>query len=399
VTFITTDALAIPDTLVTRVENRFTLPNAQTAGIAVGAQVSGLNIRLTAGSTRATVSSIAVNGTTTTYEIAGGTVVGDGSVTFGSVPATRFNRTVTKVINTFTLPATARSVSALLYSGLPLTGATIEATSATMPATIASVSRNLATGTTTVIISGGTLTGNGLAKFGHVVQTELFGTTITLPSTVSMDHLYLGQTVTGSGIAGGAVIAALDRGLRTVTFAADKPMTRTGFSSISFGVGGRNTVTQNRNGLILAGGATTVTNTTISANTFNGIEIRGSGVVVGGQTQHHRIGTALAPVSRSNQIHSNGGWGLYFTPAANGAKNSVVIQGNFLGTTSTAVVPSTLANRKGNIGHFTTREEVFAGLSRQLVPRGIDGMDPANNQHGRYQASGGTGGGGTGGVR
>jgi hypothetical protein len=62
-------------------------------------------------------------------------------------------------------------------------------------------------------------------------------------------------------------------------------------------------------------------------------------------------------------------------------------------------VPSTLANRKGNIGHFTTREEVFAGLSRQLVPRGIDGMDPANNQHGRYQASGGTGGGGTGGVR
>jgi hypothetical protein len=406
VTFLSTDPAAIPDTLATRVENRFTLPNPPPAGIVVGMQVNGPNVRLTPGSRRATIARIIPNGTVTTFEIAGGTVVANQqndpvSVTFVRANGTRFSQNVTKVVDTFTIAAAARGVASLLYVGLPLTGPTIQAAAVDTPASIVSpLEWNLATGVTTVKIAGGVLTGNGNVSFGHVVATTLSGRTITLPSTVNMDNLFLGQTVRGNGIAGSTVITAIDRAARTVTFAEDRLMTRTGFSVVSFDPGGRNTVTQNRTGLILAGGASTVANTTISANTLNGVEIRGSGWPVGAPTRHHRIGTSLAPAAGSNQIHSNGGWGIYFTPAANGAKNSVTIEGNLLGTTSTGVVPSTLANRKGNVGHFNNaREEVFAGLSGRLVPRGIDGMDAAGNQHGRYQASAGGGSSGSGGVR
>jgi hypothetical protein len=368
--------------------------------------VSGPNIRLAAGSTRATVAPISISGVIT-FEITGGTLVGDGRVTFGSTPATRFNRDdVTKVTDTFTLSSSARSVSALLYTGLGLTGPTVRVNDPAdpeadpTPASIAAISRNLTTGVTTVRITGGTLTGNGAVSFGHVVYTKLDSRTITVPSTVNIDNLYLGQTVRGTGIAGDTSITAIDREARTVTFAENRLMTRTGLSVISFGVGGRNIVTQNRTGLILAGGATTVTNTTITANTFNGIEIRGSGVTVDGQARHHRIGTTLAPVAGSNQIHSNQGWGIFYTPAVSTdvKNNRVSIQGNFLGTTSLAVVPSSLSNKKGNIGHFTTREEVFRGLSDRVVPRAIDGMDSVANQHGRYQSAGG-GSSGTGGTR
>ena len=282
-------------------------------------------------------------------------------------------------------------------------GPTIRATSAATPVSISAISRNLTTGVTTITITGGTVTGNGNVTFGHIVATALNATSIVLPASVNLSNLFLGQSVSGTGIPAGTVITAIDTATRTVSFAADRKITRDGFTAVTFGVGGRNTVTQNRNGLILGGGATTVTNTTISANTFNGIEIRGSGATVGTTTVHHSIGTSLAPVAGSNQIHSNGGWGIYFTSATNAGttpvKNSVTIQGNFLGTTTLAVVPSTLSNRKGNIGHFDgAREAAFAGPSSRLVPRGIDGIDLVGNQHGRYQQSGG-GGSGNGGVR
>lgn len=396
VTFIPADPVAIPDTLATRVENRFTLPSAVAAGITAGTLVSGPNIRLAAGSARATVAPISVNGVTT-FEITGGTVVGDGTVSFGS-GVTRFDLSVTKVTNTFTVSSAARSVSALLYGGLGLTGPMIQVNDPATPARIGTVIRNRATGVTTVTIEGGKLAGNGITSFGHVVATTLSGRTITLPATVNMDNLYLGQAVNGTGIAAATVITAIDRVTRTVTFAADRLMTRTGFSVISFGVGGRNTVTQNRTGLVLNGGATTVTNSSIVGNIFNGIDINGSGATVDGQLRDHRIGTTLAPVAGSNQIHSNQGWGIFYTSAVvdDIKNNRVRIQGNFLGTTSLAVVSSTLSNRKGNIGHFTTREEVFRGLSDRLVPRAIDALDSVNNQHGRYQ---GPSGGGTGGTR
>ena len=481
VAFVENLPASIPDSLATRVENRFTLPTANATGITAGMQVSGPNIRLAAGSTRATVMQVGSGGGTTTFEITGGTIVGNGDITFGSTPATRFNRTVTKVVNTFTLSAAAKSVSSLLYPGLALTGTTIQVTQSTdpdaptrTPATIAAagIERNLSTGVTTVTISGGTITGSGNVSFGNVVYTELNGRTIALPKTPVLDNLYLGQTVSGTGIAGGAAITRINReavtttgtteidskivsGLSTVdnlavgmpvsgsgiqpgttiseiytngtiklsqaatasansvslkfndntvvlTFAEDRKMTRSGFSVITFGVGGRNTVTQNRTGLILGGGATTVTNTTILANTFNGIEISGSGWPVGTPTAHHRIGTALAPTTASNQIHSNGGWGVFFTSGVTDdvKNNRVKIQGNFLGTTTLAVVSSTLSNKKGNIGHVPAggREAVFAGLANGLTPRTADGLDASNNQHGRYQAAGG-GGSGTGGTR
>ena len=401
----------IPQAAATRVSNtQFTLPASFQASawrLVPGLQILGQGVVPTTGNTRATISTVSTNATTgvTTVTVTGGRVTTNGVVTFIASDQTAIpDVQATRVTATqFTLSSASKGVSALLYAGLRLTGSTIEASSAETPASISAISRNLVTGVTTVTITGGTITGNGLVRFGDIVATTLNGTSLVLPSSVNMANLFLGQAVSGTGIASGTVITAIDPATRTISFADGKRMTRTGFTGITFGVGGRNTVTQNRTGLILAAGATTVTNTSIVANTLNGIDISGSGVA----GQHHTVGTAVAPSTRSNQIHSNGGWGVYFTPAADAVKNSVVIKGNYLGTTTLAVVASTLSNKKGNIGHFTTSEQVFAGLGSRLVPRAIDGIDPSNNQHGRYQGTaGGTGGGGgtggtggTGGVR
>ena len=472
-----TPVTQIPSVSMTRVaanQFRFSLPSWSPWRLMPGMQILGTGVTPTSGNAKATISTVSTDATSVTVTVTGGTVTANGAVTFvandsaaiPSVLATRVNNT------TLTLPSASRSISALLSTGLTLMGPTIQATSAATPVSISAISRNLSTGVTTVTISGGTITGSGNVSFGNVVYTELNGRTIALPKTPVLDNLYLGQTVSGTGIAGGAAITRINReavtttgtteidskivsGLSTVdnlavgmpvsgsgiqpgttiseiytngtiklsqaatasansvslkfndntvvlTFAEDRKMTRSGFSVITFGVGGRNTVTQNRTGLILGGGATTVTNTTILANTFNGIEISGSGWPVGTPTAHHRIGTALAPTTASNQIHSNGGWGVFFTSGVTDdvKNNRVKIQGNFLGTTTLAVVSSTLSNKKGNIGHVPAggREAVFAGLANGLTPRTADGLDASNNQHGRYQAAGG-GGSGTGGTR
>jgi subtilisin-like proprotein convertase family protein len=398
----------IPQVQATRIAaNRFTLPANWSAAsrLVPGLQILAANVNPASAGTRATIGAISTNVATgvTTVTVVGGVVAGDGPVTFvANVPTSFAEVLATRVdATTLTLPAASKAIAALVYPGLRLMGPGIQPNVATVPASVAAVSLNPTTGVTTVTLTGGTITRNGSVKFGDIVFTELNGTTVSLPGTVNMDNLFLGQGVSGTGFAGGAVITAIDRSSRTVSFAEDKRITRSGFSSITFAGGGRNVVTLNRNGLALNGGATTVTNSTITANTFDGIVIRGSGVSVGGQEFHHRIGTNLAPSTRSNQIHANGGWGVFFTSAvSDGIKNVVRIQGNYLGTTTLAVVSAALSNRKGNIGHVPSAgvQSVFAGLGSRLVPRVIDGLDPSNNQHGRYQGTGGGAGGGSGGV-
>lgn len=400
VTFIANDPLSIPEVLATKVDNMFTVPTAIATRLTVGMQASGPNIGLNLGSTRATITSITRSGDVTAVTVTGGTVIGSGNITFGTPPTPTFVLSVQKIH--LTLAASSRAVGALLFSGLPLLGTTINPATPATPARVNTTFTNPTTGVTMVSIVGGAITSSGTVKFGDIVSTAINQRTITLPATVNMDNLFLGQSVTGIGIAVGTTITAIDRTTRTVAFAEDRKMTRSGLSAITFGNAGRNTVTQNRTGMVLAGGATTVTNNSIFANTFNGIDIRGSGWPTAAPTSHHRIGTTLAPTSGSNQIHSNGGWGVFYTSTITDdiKNNRVRIQGNYLGTTTLAIVSSTLSNRKGNMGHFVAgREAIFAGLGSSLVPRATDGLDPSNNQHGRYQGTSGGSGTSSGGPR
>jgi subtilisin-like proprotein convertase family protein len=305
----------------------------------------------------------------------------------------------------FSLPASYAPYLARLKPGLGVTGLGIVPTNAKQAATIVSV-----TPAGVVTIAGGTVTAGGLVNFGNFVYTTVRGTTVVLPASIDLSNVFLGQSVTSEGIAGGSTIKAINRQTGEITLShpkLDEPLIKTGLYAISFGNGRRNTVQQNLTGLVLSGGATTVVNTSIFENIFNGIEIRGSGSA----GRHHSIGTSSRQSATSNAIYGNGGWGIFIgsnvSPAVK--ETRLKIQGNYLGTTSENIVPSTFANKKGNIGHVVSGQEiVFDGpevnavtKAKKYKPAVATGLDSQGNQHGRYQGrtGGGTSGGTSGGVR
>lgn len=310
----------------------------------------------------------------------------------------------------FTIPSTYTGITAADV-GMPLFGTGVSPAVAKNPATIASVVVNAARRITTITISGGTVTGNSLVTFGNVVFTQrpaiddlgnvISGRDITLPLIVNMANVFLGQSVTGDGIAPNSVITAING--QTVTLSRD--MTKTGFAAVTLVAGRRNVIQSNRTGVVLVAGATTVTNTSIVNNNFNGLEITGTGGNGAPSGANHRIGSSTVRSATSNFIHGNGGWGIFLAPPLNDTQKGtqIQIQGNFLGTNASTVVPAaTFSNKKGNIGHRpAANEEVYRGPSvggrLKYVPES-NGVDAMQNQHGVYTATGGGGTGGGGGV-
>jgi len=129
----------------------------------------------------------------------------------------------------------------------------------------------------------------------RTVRNQLW---FSLPAAISPQSLYLGQVVSGPGIAGGTTIAAINRSIVTLS----KPMTATASTrGIRFIGPARNTVQFNRTGVVLSGGNNTVTNTSIGNNTYDGIRVEGG-------TQ--AIGTARKTSNVSNAIYGNGRYGV-----------------------------------------------------------------------------------------
>jgi subtilisin-like proprotein convertase family protein len=306
--------------------------------------------------------------------------------------ATRVNAT------TFTLPGSMRTSAATLIPGLGITGPGIAPNAGQAAAVIQSVSTNATTGVTTVVLTGGQVTAGGRVTFGHFAATTLGSQMLTMPVGVSADQLYLGQRIAGTGIVAGTRITAIDRATKVVTLSA--AMTATGVTSITFpGVNNgapRNVIQSNLVGVELAGGATTITNTSIINSARDGVRITGGTNVVG---RTDRTRSAF-----SNMIYGNGGFGIAFDVGAGSRAAAVTlasqqtVRGNYLGMLMTNRAAA--ANTKGNIGlRFTTAaEELYRGAADMFLPRSPTGLDAEGNQHSPgTSGTGGTGSGGGGG--
>ena len=272
---------------------------------------------------------------------------------------------------TFTLPKSFSQVSSLTV-GMGLIGRTILPGTGQPAARIAAVTTDPTTKITTVTITAGSISANGVVTFGNYVQTNIDQTTIAIPLAVSLDALFLGQSVRGTGIPSDARIASIDQGARTIELTT--PMTASGVTAITFVAGGRNTVAFNRYGVFLAAGANTVTNTTISNSTFDGVTISGG-------TQ--MIGTSATAGPQSNAIYSNTMFGIVVQP---GAVGTTTIRGNYLGTQSPAT--TLLPNIKGNIS--------VTPVKAKWVPNVDTNIDASGNVHGLPKAPVSGGGTGTG---
>ena len=184
-------------------------------------------------------------------------------------------------------------------------------------------------GTTVGVVNQGNATGIELTTGSSSVGISPIGTTnvpvqtvrdqqiLMLPPTISARSLYLGQIVSGPGIASGTTVAAIQGTINGTIVTLSKPMTATAVTKgISFGSPARNTVQYNLTGIDLSGGVNVVTNSSIGNNVY-------SGILVQGGTQ--QIGTSRRTGSASNAIYGNGRFGVEVSAAA----QPTVIGNNF----------------------------------------------------------------------
>ena len=306
------------------------------------------------------------------------------------VSGTRVNNT------TFTLPASYRLSSALLFPGLGVNGLGIARPTATSPAAVVrSIATNATTGVTTITISGGTVNASGQVTFGNFAVTTLGGTSITLPASISPNSLYLGQLIAGDGLPTGTTITKIERSATspvaaTVTLSA--PMIRSGLTRMTFpgpnNGAPRNTVQNNLTGVVLESGSTTIVNTTIINNALDGVRIQGGTNTVG---RPDRSRSAF-----SNVIYGNGGFGIVMDVSGKPAlantrtnavtlANSQVIRGNFLGVN--VGNQSARLNAKGNIGLLfkvsgAIKQELYVGEPDvKYEPNTVTFIDAEGNQH------------------
>jgi subtilisin-like proprotein convertase family protein len=275
---------------------------------------------------------------------------------------------------TFTLPAGTLEAARRLVPGMGVLGRRVVQANRNTPVTITSVSINEKTKITTVRVAGGRVTSNGSVVIGYVVGTERNKSVISLGLPLDSDEgrarllgLFLGQQVNGTGIAFGTTITGINESDPNfggnATIALSQPMTMTGVTAISLSPIGRNVIQANRTGVILAGGSTTMTNTSVIDSNFNGIEISGGS---------HKIGTSKTRSLTSNAIHGNGGWGIaYIGTVVNRALQ--FIRGNYLGANQSTIVSTVLANGAGNIG---------PNAETKYAPNARTGLDSEGNQHG-----------------
>jgi hypothetical protein len=221
---------------------------------------------------------------------------------------------------------------------------------------------------------------NPLQGVKATAQTTTGSRTLTLPGAVPAASIYLGQAIGGTGIPAGTTIAAIDGG--TITLSA--PMRSTGTATLTLGTPSRTIVEQNLTGIRLAGGGTTVTNSDIRNNTYDGIVIDGVASLV----QQHTIGTSTKTAASSNQITSNGRWGVNVIAAAAPAANTLLasqkIQGN--------VFAKLAANKLGNIGVGTAAISTLAG---GVYTPDATTFDKSGNQHVKSTGASGSGGSGS----
>jgi parallel beta-helix repeat protein len=367
----------------------------QVAGSSSGATISGNTI------TASTKGGVRLEGAANNTVLVGNTIgAGDRDNNVGvEVATTGANRigvlpitpaaaippvTMTRTsATTFTLPASYRTDAGGLFAGLGVRSDRITVTDGSPAARIAAVATNPTTGVTTITIVGGQISASGSVTFGNFVSTTANTQQLTLPATVTADRLYVGQSVRGTANSGipttARIVAIAVDGAGIVTITLSAPLTVTGVTAVTFGAPPRNTVLGNLTGIVLANGATTVNNTTVTANTFDGIRIAGGTNTIGSQATRS---------AASNVIVGNGGFGIVAaTTGARAAAETIAqgqtIRGNFLGVTQN---DKSIARRngKGNVGlrfGLPAVDVVYAGVGNRYVPNAMTLVDAEGNEH------------------
>lgn len=375
-----------------RVTNAY---GAQVAGSSQGTSIVGNSI------TASTKAGIRLQDNVTGTVIVGNAIgAGDRDNSVGiEVDATGTNRigvlpvaplstlppvTATRVSDTaFTLPSSFNLDAVGLFPGLGVRGTRLAVTDGSAAVRISSVATDAITGVTTVTITGGRITANGSVTFGHFVRTVENTSNVTLPAAISVNQVYVGQIVRGTGVSGIPVNARVTKVVTdaagVVTLTLSSPLIASGVTALTFGVPPRNTVLGNLTGIVLARGTTVINSTTINSNTFDGIRITGG---------TNTIGSVSTRASSSNVVVGNGGFGIVAVHSGSRAAAEVVanqqtIRGNYLGVTPTDKAIAR-RNGKGNIGiRYQTPvvESVYAGLGNKYVPNRVTLVDLEGNEH------------------
>jgi hypothetical protein len=193
-------------------------------------------------------------------------------------------------------------------------------------------------------------------------STTFNSKTISLPANVPLASIYLGQTVGGVGIPANTTIAAISPdGAGGYTLTLSAAMTRSGPTKLLLGRPLRTVVEQNLTGVNLAGGTTIVTNSDIRANTNNGIQISAG---------THAVGTSKTLGGSSNEITSNGRYGVFIPNQSLATRQQV--WGNYFGRLA--------PNKLGNVGvNNQDATKAKLGLGYELRPRST--IDTLGNSH------------------
>jgi hypothetical protein len=187
---------------------------------------------------------------------------------------------------------------------------------------------------------------------------------LTLPSAVSPASVYVGQPVTGMGIPAGTQISAVSGSVVTLS----QKMTATVNSTVTLGKPARNVVQYNLYGIVLNGGASSVTNTDVANNTFDGIR-------VGGGAQS--IGTSSVLGSNSNAVFGNGGWGVNIVTPAQPSQQAV--KGTYFGGPVRATAGA--ANLLGNVAVNDAIAPEVLGYNPVIPANAVTASDKWGNQY------------------
>jgi len=246
------------------------------------------------------------------------------------------------------------------------------------------------------ILGGSSRVGVNPVSTGILKGTTTLGSDqISLPAGVVPATVFVGQSITGTGIAAGTVISAINGSKLTLS----NKMTAGGSSNLTFGQAGRNSIQYNLSGIELKGGSNTVTNTNVNNNIYDGITILDTYDTAlkkfSGSLQV--IGTSTIGGTTSNAIFANGGWGLHVKIKDNTGKSTLPsplnlphkIVGNYFG--SAAKATSGVANTLGNVGVNTSLAPTTLGFNPTIPAKSVFVVDKWGNQYVRPSATGATG--------
>jgi hypothetical protein len=252
----------------------------------------------------------------------------------------------------FQLPAGFQQLS-LLRIGLGVVSSRITAPEGSPVATILSISAPDAVTKVVTVEIDGTIEGTGAAMvvdIGVFVQPEEDDPSrIKLPGCVNIEDVFLGQVISGTNVAAGTTIVAIEGTAGSYTLTLSKPFPRNEPQAIVFVAGGRNQLLFNNYGIVQRAGTSRIYNTTVGSSVFDGIKIDGGTATIGLGAGKNPGADGRSPskdrdVASSNVIYGSGLAGVRVAPTLTSDK--IDIQGNYLGVTASGAAS---ANKSGNI--------------------------------------------------